>query len=251
MADDVKPRAGDQMVEEVLDAEGKVFYRAVHDVVEAVPEAAFGAPGAALRTVKREEAWLDESFKALQQDAESARPPMAGTEAAPGGAAEVQAGLEVVKFGWEFIKDNRPIVDLQTASTAVLAKGTRGLSYHSARQGSSGTYQWRAYNWPVQSWTAWDIKVELAGTFRAQPPEGVTRGFYLPSVYFNVPECYAGWPHSASATARVTNPSNIGGADDVNAMCEVLAIVNASNVAEHFTKTFKFRAVGASGFSRQ
>jgi hypothetical protein len=83
------------MVEEVLDAEGKVFYRAVHDVVEAGPEAAFGAPGAALRTVKREEAWLDESFKALQQDAESARPPMAGIEAPSVGPPRGGRGLGV------------------------------------------------------------------------------------------------------------------------------------------------------------
>jgi hypothetical protein len=254
MTDDKIPKAGVEMVEEVLDGEGKVLYRAIHEVVEAPGEASLrAAPGAGLKTVMKKEEWFDDSFKALQQEAEDqgSQSLRAEKKEGGGGGDPVKTALEVAKFAWEFIKDNKPVVDLETASTSVLAEGTKGLSYHSARQGTSGTYQWRAYNWPVQEWTAWDIKVELAGTYQAQPPQGVTPGNYLPSVYFNVPECFVGWPHSASASAKVTNPSNIGGPNDVNAMCEVLALLNASNVTENFSKTFKFKAVGTSGFSRQ
>jgi hypothetical protein len=228
-----------------------VLYRAVHEVVEPPPpaRASRGSRRAGLKTVVKNEEWLDEGFRTLQQE-ERGPGARAGAGPSRGGGEVAGTALEVARFGWQFIKDNKPVVDLKTAATSVLAKDTQGLSYHSAQQGSSGTYRWRASNWPVTAWTAWDIRIELAGTFRALPPPGVAQGHYLPSVYFNVPECYVGWPHSASASAKVTNPSNLGGPDSVNAMCEVLALLSASNALENFSKTFKFKAVGTSGFTR-
>jgi hypothetical protein len=255
---------GDKLVEEILDGEGKVLYRATHEVVAAPARAAKRTPGAAgpssasaeFKAVRTEEEYFDDAFRRLQEETTPVMKAQPSTTAAKkdkdkgGGGDPVKTALEVAKFAWEFIKDNKPVVNVDRASTSVLAKGTEGLDYSNAKLGSSGVYQWRAWNWPFEKSTAWDIRVELAGSYGAKPPAGVAPGTYLPSVYFNVPTCEVNWPHSASASAQVMNPSNIGSSDNVNPTCDVLANLNASNVLENRTKTFKFRAIGRTGFSK-
>ena len=251
------PKAGDQMVEEITDPDGNVMFRAVYEL-EQGPQAAKLRRAAtdepSLRAVKKEEVWLDKEFEEIQEK-EPAEGPV--TRGAAAGAAKVgvdaaKVGLEIAKFGWEFIKDNKPVVDLQIASTSILsAEDKNGLHYYGAKQGRTGAYQYRVYNWPFEKWTAVDIKVELAGTYYAKPPAGVPAGFYLPSVYFNVPVCTVYWPYSASASAVVMSPANIGTPNNVNPMCEVVAKINVRSVIESFNRTFKFKAVGANGFSGQ
>jgi len=248
------PKAGEQVVEEITDQDGNVMYRALYELEES-SAATSAERGAAdeptLRAVKKQVVWLDEEFKQTQ---EAEEPATRGevTEGIKAGTEAAKLGLEITKFGWEFIKQNKPVVDLEIASTSILSKANPdSLSYYGAKQGRSGTYRWRIYNWPIESWTAFDIQLELAGTYSAKPPTGVTGGSYLPSVYFNVPVCTVYWPYSASASAVVMNAANIGSQSNVNPMCEVVAKVNVSSFIENFNKTFKFKGVGNRGFSRQ
>lgn len=259
MADTGKegPKAGDQMVEEITDPDGNVLYRAIYEI-EADPKATKATRGAQrelpLRAVRKQEVWLDEEFEKLQQEGggeeRATRGGVAGAAEAVTKAAEV--GLAIAKFGWEFIKDNKPVVDLEVASSSVLsAEDKNSLHYYGAKQGSSGQYRIHLYNWPFQKWTAVDIRVELAGTYSAKPPRGVSGGYYLPTLYFNVPVCDAYWPYSVSASAQVMSPANIGSAESVNPMCEVVAKINIRSFIENVNRTFKFKAVGNAGFSRQ
>lgn len=251
------PKAGDQMVEEITDPNGNIVYRAIYELVED-PDAVKAIRGAtdeaALRAVKKQEIWLDNEFEEIQ-DEEMGEPSVTrgkATDAVKAATEVAKVGLEIAKFGWEFIKANKPVMDFEVASTSILSKkNTDSLAYYGTKRGSSGIYRWRIYNWPFEAWTAFDIQLELAGTYYGRPPADVPDGYYLPSVYFNVPVCTVYWPYSASASAVVTNPANIGTQKRVNTMCEVLAKVNVSSVIENFNMTFKFKAVGTEGFYRQ
>lgn len=251
------PKAGDQMVEEITDPDGNVLYRAIYELAEdpKAVKATRGAPeGKALRAVRKQEIWLDEEFEKLQHEEAGEERAIRGKVAAAAEAVKkaAEVGLEITKFGWEFIKDNKPVVDLQIASTSILsAEDKNSLHYYGAKQGSSGEYRIYVYNWPFQKWTAVDIRLELAGTYYAKPPSGVSGGYYLPTLYFNVPVCNAYWPYSVSASAQVMSPANIGSAASVNPMCEVVAKINIRSIIENFNRTFKFKAVGNAGFSRQ
>lgn len=127
--------------------------------------------------------------------------------------ASVKDGIEVSKFVWDFIKDNKPAAKGPGTMTTVLAEGTKPLDYVSAKEGKSREYTLSVKDawWPHPEYIR--VRFRLEGAYAATPAKAdVPNGHYLPSVYFNVLECWATWPTWVEAAAEVAGPYDRGSA---------------------------------------
>jgi hypothetical protein len=170
----------------------------------------------------------------------------AGPAAPPVGPGDV---IEVVRFVWEFIKDNQPVATSAGASTAVIAAGTDPLDYANAKEGRSETYRFYARDAVFEDWILVDCRFRLEGSYLAVPAQpDIPFGRYLPSVYFNVLQMYASWGYRLDARAEVSPPANLGPPGDVEPQVRVYAKLTLSTLFTTRTVTAGFVANGKHGF---
>ncbi|MCC6551720.1 MAG: hypothetical protein IT372_01700 [Polyangiaceae bacterium] len=157
--------------------------------------------------------------------------------------------LEVVRFAWDFIQDNKPVATSAGASTAVIVKGTDPLDYANANEGRSSTYRFYVRDAVFQDWILVECLFRLEGTYLATPAQsGIPFGRYLPSVYFNVLRTYASFGYRLDARAEVSYPANLGPPDDIEPQVRVYAKLTVSTLFSTFSSTAGFVANGKHGF---
>lgn len=157
--------------------------------------------------------------------------------------------LDVVRFAWDFIQDNKPVATGAGASTAVIIEGTNPLDYANAREGRSSTYRFRARDAVFEDWILVDCLFRLEGSYLATPAvTGVPFGRYLPSIYFNVLKVQASFGYRLDARADVSLPSNLGPPDDVEPQVRIYARMSVSSLFSTMTATAGFVANGKHGF---
>ncbi len=160
--------------------------------------------------------------------------------------------LEASKLAWEIIKEGKSVGKSADAKSSVLSKADLDpLNYEGAVSGKSGTYTWEVNDactifGKINYVT---IKVRLEGKFKATPTANskAPAGHYLPDVYVNVTHCTTKFPCSASGSANLSNPSNIG-RGEVNTEVKAHAKLTAGWFAQHFGITIGFQATGTGGF---
>ncbi len=172
-------------------------------------------------------------------------------ESAAGAALEGSAdtALEVTKFAWDFIKDNKAVSNAKDTTTSVILKGTDPLDYQNAKEGKTGDIRFYVHDSIIKDWILVDVTSRLQGTYQATPskPE-MAFGHYLPSVHFNVVKIFVGFSFRLDAHAEVTAPSNLGPKDDVQPQVGIYAKFKVSWLSSH-TYTASFGANGLRGFS--
>ena len=157
-------------------------------------------------------------------------------------------GLEVAKFAWDFIKDNKPVTAAAGASTSVLAAGTTGLDYTNAKSSQTPTFEIKVNDTLIPSINYITAKFRLEGTYGATPRDKkIPQGQYLPSIYLNVTQCWAVWPTYISASAEVTPPSDVGTKDNVRAQTRLYAKFNFGWIGSSNNASCGFIADGANG----
>lgn len=229
-----QPLRGDKVVVTLeVEGEKEPIYTAQYAVDEA-PEKPTEAEG--FRTRLLNEAWRSPELAAANQAPEMVK------------GASVKDGLEVSKFVWDFIKDNKPSAKGPGTSTTVLAEGTKPLDYVSAKEGKSKQYTLSVKDsmWPHPEYIR--VRFRLEGAYAATPtkPE-VPSGHYLPSVYFNVLECWATWPTWVEASAEVAGPYDKGSAADRRPEVKVYGKFHYGWIGSGNNLTCGFLANGASG----
>ena len=205
-------RPGRRLILTITDNESdKPLLREEHEVVEAArPTGALrGAGTAELDTVMRAQAWSDPELQQLNEAAAPAKALRGG-----GGAGAVEAGklgLEVAKFAWEIIKDNKAVVEAGATTTSVLYKGTGGLDYEGARKTKARTYTISVHDSLIKSWELIHAEIACEGTYAASPRSpDVPAGQYLPSVHVYSPKVSADFPCTVKVSATVSEVSNMG-----------------------------------------
>lgn len=184
------------------------------------------------------EKWRDPKLRAFHE------PPK---EKAPAGVKE---GLEVAKFLWDIIKDNKPSAKGVGTTTSVLIKGTNGLDYTGAKNSQSQTFIFEVHDATFPSVKFITVKFRLEGTYLATPAKGdIPFGHYLPSVYFNITECWATWPTWVEASAEVTPPSDFGTPDNRQPEIRVYAKFHWGWIGSANNNTCGFIANGVRGMS--
>jgi hypothetical protein len=224
-------QTGKKLVETLTDPDGKVLYSADHEV----------ASDNTITTTS--EQWHDD---VLQQTNE---------QLLKGESLELGSGstaVEAAKLAWDIIKEGKAVGKTADAKSAILSTADMDpLNYEGAREGKSGTYTWKV-NDKVKVFGEINyvtIKLRVEGKYGAKPVKEskAPEGHYLPDVYVNVTHCTVNFPCSASGTANLSNPSNIGrGA--VNAEVKVHAKLTAGWFAQHFGISIGFQATGTGGF---
>jgi hypothetical protein len=228
----LKEQTGKQLVETLTGPDGELLYEATHQI----------NPDNTLQTTR--ERWHDGQLKAVNQQLLKGAPLQLGAE-----STAVAAG----KLAWDIIKEGKAVGQSADAMTSVLSRADMDpMNYVNARDGSSGEFKWEvndACDWfgKINYVT---IRLRTEGKFRATPrsTSAAPPGYYLPSVYVNILECRVNFPCSASGSANLANPSNIGREAEANAEVKIHAKLTAGWFAQHFGITIGFEATGTGGF---
>lgn len=226
-----------EMVCEAADT-GERIFTAQYEVVPAPSRPELPPEVYDLKLLSREWASPEmEAFHTIPAD------PRAPADADPAGTA-----LEVTKFAWDFIKDNKPVADVKDTTTSVIIKGTDSLDYANAREFSTDTYRFIARDKVIKDWVLVDVNFRLEGTYHATPAKpDIPFGHYLPSVHFNVLNVFVGWTFNLEGHAEVSAASNLGPADDVQPQVRLYAKLKLSWIFQTNAVTFGFVANGLTG----
>lgn len=231
--EDRRPYVGQRIVFRCEDAQSSTpIYTAEFEVVEPLPRAL--APEGALDLQLVTEAWANDEVQAFHTPA-----------AAEPSAKDV---LEVTKFAWDFIKDNRPVSDVKDTVTSVIIKGTNPLDYAHAKEFRTGEYRFYAHDSVIKDWILVDTRFRLEGAYGATPSRSeIPFGHYLPSLHFNVLEVFVAWTFNLEGHAEVSQPINLGGPDDVQPQVRLYAKLKLSWIFQSNSVTFGFVANGVRG----
>ncbi len=156
--------------------------------------------------------------------------------------------LDVAKFAWDVIQDNRPQTALENAYTSVLSSRDGNYEhYGNARSGESEEWQVEATN--ILGITLARVHLNLSGYYDAV--NAAIGGHWLPSVTFSVDDAYALWGYNINANAVITSASNVGPADAPVPEIKVVAKVQISSLLQNMTVSRDFIANGTTGFSKK
>ncbi len=159
-----------------------------------------------------------------------------------------KTALEVTKFAWDFIKDNKAVSNTKDTTTSIIIKGTDPLDYQKAREGKSADVRFYVHDSIIKDWILVDTTSRLEGTYYATPSKpDIANGHYLPAVHFNVVKVHVGFSFRLDAHAEVTAPSNLGTKDNVQPQVKIYAKFKVSWLDSN-TYTAAFIANGVGGF---
>ncbi|WP_375279856.1 hypothetical protein [Pseudooctadecabacter sp.] len=183
------------------------------------------------------ESWITPEAKALNA------PPEGGVE------SKADTALEVTKFAWYFIKDNKPVSDAKDTTTSIILKDTDPLDYQMAKDTQSSTIQLKIHDSLFKDWILVDTKARLEGTYHATPSkDDMAFGHYIPALHFNVTNIKVDWPISLNAHAEVSPPSNKGPKDNVQPQVKLTAKFKVHWLFQTMTFSAGFTANGLTGF---
>lgn len=157
------------------------------------------------------------------------------------------SAIDVAKFVWQVIKDNRPETVATGAFTRALsAKDTNWENYGQSKSGASQVVTLKAKG-VLPFFTLYEVKFALSGYYGAK--HGSIDGSWLPLLNLDVQKMSAIVSWKVNATARVTQPVNVGTATAPIPEMPVFMEINQSGLFQNFTDKYEFRANGKSGFS--
>lgn len=156
-----------------------------------------------------------------------------------------QLGLDVLKFGWDIIKDGKPKVQTDGAFTSVLRKGTTALDYGHAKRDETQILHFKVYDSLVNSVTLMETKFRGSASYAATTPR--FGGQYLQNVQFDVESAYAQWGMYLNVSAQVSNVTNPASVENPDPEIDVVARINAGWLFQSFGRSAYFRAKGSLG----
>ena len=136
-----------------------------------------------------------------------------------------QLGLDVLKFGWDIIKDGKPKVQTDGAFTSVLRKGTTALDYGHAKRDETQILHFKVYDSWINSVTLMETKFRGSASYAATTPR--FGGQYLQNVQFDVESAYAQWGMYLNVSAQVSNVTNPASLENPDPEIDVVARINA------------------------
>lgn len=187
------------------------------------------------------------------------------------GADAVKTGLDITKFAWDVVKDNRPETVVSGAFSSILSKAEDDyLSYPNAKSFQSGVYRFEVkelvpklqclkrikktcvWSKPVlePGPTSVNFRFRIAGYYNADAPPGsaVPNGKYLPQVFFKFEQADAWLGYKVNASAEIRGAANEGAADNVNPAATVVANLSVGSPIQHWSKSYYFKVTGQQGF---
>jgi len=133
---------------------------------------------------------------------------MSGT----GVLAAAETIVNMAETTWKIIEAGRPSADI-TRSTANAVPAVSDWTNLTNTQGPMWISRHRQiqYLWPFEDYLHVDVKIVLNWEYGARYRGG---GAYIPNVWVEVPECYAGWPWDVNVGLTARNPTNQQGSGE-------------------------------------
>jgi len=247
-------KAGSRLIMTLTaDDTGQVLLEEEHEVVEASSEAQRtrglprGMEGLTVETRLVSRQWHDPELQRLNE----APAGTGGLRGGGAGAAEAtKLGLEIAKFAWDVVKDNKAVANAKATTTSVLCKGTGGLDYESARPTKAPTYTLSVHDSLIKSWELIHAEIACEGTYGATPrTAGVPEGHYLPAVHVYAPKASADFPCQVDVSATLSEVSNLG-TGPIDPQITILVGVDYGWIAQRRHLTLKYTARGSQGLRR-
>ena len=229
---------------------GDVVLKEEHEVVAATPAKgpSRGAQPAQIETRLVSQQWLDPELEQLNKT--GAHKPAPATRGAGGSVEAAKIGLDIAKFAWEVVKDNKAVADAKATTTSVLYKGTSGMDYQSAKATKASSYTLSVHDSLIKSWELIHADIACEGTFGATPrTDGIPDGQYLPAINVYSPKASADFPCQVSVSAKVSDVSNMG-TGKIDPMVTILCAVDFGWIAQRRQVIVKFTARGSQGLRR-
>jgi len=154
-------------------------------------------------------------------------------------------GLDVLKFGWDVIKDGKPQVSTDGAFTAVLKKETTALDYGYAKRNETSIIHFKVTDAWIKSWVLIETKFRGSASYDAVNPN--FGGKYLQNVQFDVESAYAQWGMNLNVSAQVSNVTNSASVENPDPEIDIVARINAGWLFQSFGRSAYFRAKGSQG----
>lgn len=156
------------------------------------------------------------------------------------------SAIDVAKFVWQVIKDNRPETVASGGFTRVLSgQDTRWENYAQSKESTTSSVTLKAKG-VLPLVTLYEVKFALSGYHDAQ--HSSLAGSWIPLLNMDVQKMYAIFSWKINATARLTEPVNVGTVAAPVPEMPVYMEVNQSGLFQNFTTKYEFRANGKSGF---
>ena len=160
-------------------------------------------------------------------------------------ADKADSGIEVAKFVWQVIKDNRPQTEATGAFTRALSTQDKNWqNYGNSRSGASQAVTLKAKN--LFGMTLYEVRFALSGYYGARHER--FEGQWLPLLNLDVQKMSAIISWKVNATARVTLPVNVGTVAAPVPEMPLFMDINQSGLLQNYTDKYQFRANGQSGF---
>ncbi len=160
--------------------------------------------------------------------------------------------IQLLKFAWDFVKDNRPESTAEGAFTFALSNVDKDpLAYSGAKESRTSRYYWYIENLFGDEL----CRVEYRGEATYDARNAKFLGSYLPSIAVEPLLVYAEFSWKIDASVAASNVSNIGGdyanaANPPNPLMNLTARITFSGIFSSTTKTIRFRVTGREGISR-
>ena len=155
--------------------------------------------------------------------------------------------LDVAKFVWQVIKDNKPETVATGAFTRVLSSQDKNEeNYDGVKSSSSKVVELKATGL-LPLVVIFRTKFALTGYHNGR--HSTIGGQWLPLLNLDVKEMYAVATWKLNATARVTMPVNMGTVAAPIPEMPVFMEINQAGLFQNYTDKYAFRANGATGFS--
>jgi len=190
------------------------------------------------------------------------------------GTDAAKIGLDISKFAWDVIKDNRPETVASGAFSSILNKAnTDFLDYPQAKSFQSGLYRFQVrelvpklecikrikkvcvLSKPVlkPGPTSVDFRFRVAGYYGANAPSGsdVPNGKYLPQVFFKFEKSDTWLGYKVNASAEIRGAANEGTENNVNPAATVVCNFSVGSPIQNWTRAYYFKVTGQKGFVKQ
>lgn len=116
--------------------------------------------------------------------------------------------VNAAKLAWDIIKAGEPSVEI-SGSTANAVPQVDDWTTLTDTQGPNSVWMYyhNSFLWPLDDYDHVQFRILLKWEYGARYKGG---GAFIPNLWVEVPECFAGWPWSADIRLTTRNPSNNG-----------------------------------------
>lgn len=151
--------------------------------------------------------------------------------------------VNMAELAWKIIEGGKPSVEIKKAKANAVPQvdDWQSLTDTFARPGVQRMYYHRSFLWPLDDYDHVQFEILLKWDFGARYKGG---GAFIPNIWIEVPQCFAGWPWDINIEMTAQNPTNTGGPGAPHARIPVTVSGTVSSGAEHHTVEWGFVLFG-------